>query len=109
MNKKLFCDTLARYLKREPKKYLQLDGVHQPIWNEYNTHVIANDYSYSSSGTIELMDVASVRVLIPYSKDVTDAVRQLKHITKWLKKHPELIEYAKPDTNPQEFDDELFF
>jgi ABC-type uncharacterized transport system YnjBCD substrate-binding protein len=108
MNKQ-FCDKLAHYASREPKKFLQLDGFHQPIWNENFTKLITNDFSYTSRGTIELMNGANVRVLIPYSTDVKIAVRQLKHITKWLKNNPELIEYAKPDKESEDFDFEIPF
>ena len=97
MNKQIFCDKLAHYLRREPKKFLQLDGNFKPEGMHKDRRGLEGDDSYYAGGTIELMKGASVRVLIPYDTDIKIAIRQLKRMARWLKNNPELIELAKPD------------
>lgn len=110
MNKKLFCDTLAHYASLEPKRFLQLDGHYIPNGGDDGFHPDEDGDDYHASSTVELMEGATVRVLIPFDTDVMVAVRQLKKIAKWLKKRPELIEYARPDIEPEQIiDDEIPF
>ena len=107
MNKQQFCDKLAHYASREPKKFLQLDGFHKPEGFDEAMRGFEGDELYSAGGTVELMKGASVRILIPYDTDIKVAIRQIKRMARWLKKNPELIEHAKPE--PEEFDHGILF
>ena len=109
MNKKLFCGKLAHYAAREPKQFLQLDGFHNPGDMDLAMHGLEGDDLYQSGGTVELMRGSSVRILIPYDTDVKVAVRQIKRMARWLKKKPQLMEFAKPESEPDQYDDEIPF
>ena len=96
MNKELK-DKLAHYALREPKKFLQLDGMHKPEGINEAMRALVGDDIYIACGTVELMRGASVRILIPYDTDIKVAIHQIKSMAKWLKMKPELIEHAKPE------------
>ena len=106
MQDKLFCEKIADYASKKPKHFLQMDGQFYP-------EAIAYDFPYNSDKdgdmmsagrTVELMDDPTVRVLIPQDTDPIVASRQLKKMAKWLKKHPELIDFAKPLPEKDPFD-----
>lgn len=99
MNKKQFCDKLAHYAAREPKKFLQIDGFYLPEGGDDFLHPDKDGDYMHGSATVELMHGTDVRVLIPYETNAKVAARQLKKMAKWLNRNPGLIEYAKPDTD----------
>ena len=111
MNKQQFCDKLAHYASREPKKFLQIDGFYLPEGGDDFLRPDKDGDCMHGTATIELMQGTYVRVLIPYETNAKVAARQLKKMTKWLKKRPDLMELAKPDPEPksEEYDIELPF
>jgi hypothetical protein len=101
MNKQQFCDKLAHYAAREPKKFLQIDGFYLPEGGDDFLHPDKDgDYMHGTE-TVELMRGTDVRVLIPYETNAKVAARQLKKMAKWLKRRPDLMEFAKPDPEPK--------
>jgi hypothetical protein len=99
MNKQ-FCDKIAHYASREPKQFLQLDSFYMPDGGDDVMHPDKDGDALLALETIELMRCCHVRVLIPDNIDVKVAVRQLKKVAKWLKRKPDLLEYAKPKVEP---------
>ena len=104
MNKTIYGNKLAHYAKREPKRLLQLDAFYMPHNDDPDLHPDKDGDVLMAGGTLELMQEAEVRVLIPTSTDKKMAVRQLKKITKWLSKdsakwlskNSDLFDLAKP-------------
>ncbi len=96
MNKTIYGNKLAHYAKREPKRLLQLDAFYMPHNDDPDLHPDKDGDVLMAGGTLELMQEAEVRVLIPTSTDRKMAVRQLKKITKWLSKDSDLFDLAKP-------------
>jgi len=96
MNKTIYGNKLAHYAKREPKSFLQLDAFYMDHGYDSSMHPDKDGDVLMGGGTVELMQGAEVRVLIPTSTDKKMAVRQLKKITKWLSKDSDLFDLAKP-------------
>ena len=101
INKTIYGNKLAHYASREPKSFLQLDAFYSPwedsaLWEDPALHPDKDGDALKGKGTIELMQVAEVRVLIPHDAKPKAAVRQLKKIAKWLNKNPDLFDLAKP-------------
>ena len=96
MDKSLFGNKLAHYASREPKHFLQLDGNYLPRGGDDEIRPDCDGDAVSAKGTVELMNGATVRVLIPHDGDVLVAVRQLKKLAKWLKRNQNLLDLAKP-------------
>lgn len=110
MKNKIFCDKLAHYASRDPKNFMQMDGryIQKGSGDDY-TRPDKDGDALNVESTIELMHGSSVRVLIPYDTDVKVAVRQMKKLAKWLKRRPDLLEYAKPESASEIFDDLIPF
>jgi hypothetical protein len=105
MQDKLFCEKIAHYASKKPKHFLQMDGQFYPEgYVEYPFYPDDDGDTLNAGGTVELMCGATVRVLIPQDTDPIVAARQLKKMAKWLKKHPELIDFAKPLPEKDPFD-----
>jgi hypothetical protein len=105
-SQRLFGEKLAHYAQRKPSHFLQLDGFYLPNGGDDFMQPDEDGDCLHGSGTVELMTgTPSVRVLVTFGTDRHVAVRQLKKLAKWLKKHPDLMEYAKPkqaDTESEE-------
>ncbi len=94
--RRVFSKKLAHYARKIPKSFLQIDGEYTHFHGDDSVHPDKDGDWISADATIELMSGSTVRVLIPADTDPKIAVRQLKKITKWLKRKPELIEFAVP-------------
>jgi len=80
---------LNHYAKREPKKFLQIDGWYSRQW--VDDRVLAMDearYSMTGGATVELMHGTDVRILIDPSTPVSEAVMLLRQAVAWLKEDP---------------------
>jgi len=108
MNTKLFGEKLAHYALKEPKHFLQLDGHHVPGGLDDGMGVDEDGDTVTAQGTVELMRGATVRILISEGTNPKVAVRQLKKLTKWFKRNPQMIDYAKPKSAPPAGDDVPF-
>ncbi len=108
MDKAIFANKLAHYASRKPKHFLQLDGYYMPDGDDMHCPDDDGD-AVVADGTVELMNGADVRVLIPHDGDVLVAVRQLKKIAKWLKREPSLFDLAKPREYPVYGKDDIPF
>ncbi len=110
MDKKLFCARLAEYAAKDPKRFLQLDGEYRPGWGGDDCDPPADEDGdwVSAGGTVELIDGATVRILIPDGADLTIVIRQLKKLRKWLKQDPNLMRLAKPRPEVEYRDDIIF-
>ena len=97
MKNKLFGEKLAHYASKEPKHFLQMDGYYDSEVYDELMHPDLEGDAFIAQGTVELMDGATVRILIPYHTDPTVAARQIKKMAKWLRKKPSLIDFAKPE------------
>ena len=107
MDKKLFGETLAQCALREPTRFLQLDGHYAPGESDDVMHVDEDGDGVTAQGTVELilMYGATVRILIPHGTNPRVAARQLKKLTKWFKRNPQLMEYAEPrSAAPADYD-----
>jgi len=101
-------ELLEHYASRDPRPYVQFDGV---AWGEVGHDITNCDAERDSgrcAGTWELMDICSdVRVLIQPSTKRKVAIRLLKKTIQWLKndkdkKHvgefsPRLVRELKED------------
>jgi hypothetical protein len=94
----LFADKLSHYSRRDPKTFLQLDGFHVTNGGDDVMRPDEDGDCLHASPTTELMYGAAVRVLIPGDTDRKVAIRQLKKLAKWLKRNPDLMDYAKTRT-----------
>lgn len=101
MHTQQFCEKLAHYAARKPKKFLQFDCFYMPNGGDDNIHPDEDGDDIWALGTIELMTCCHVRVLIPENVEHKVAVRQLKKVAKTLKRNPKLLEYAKPEPKPE--------
>ena len=101
----LFSEKLSHYARRDPKCFLQLDGFHVTHGGDDVMRPDEDGDCLHASSTIELMHGAAVRVLIPEDTDRKTAIRQLKKLAKWLKRNPDLMDFAKQ--NRSKFDGEL--
>jgi hypothetical protein len=97
MNQILHDEKLAHYATREPKHFLQLDGHYLPRNSGDGLHVDADGDALTSTATVELMQGATVRVLIPHDADPKAAVRQLKKLAKWLKGSKHMLFNVRPE------------
>ena len=104
MKNKLFSEKLAHYASKEPKHFLQMDGYYVPeVYDELVYPDLEGD-AFTAQGTVELMNGATVRILIPSNTDPTVAARQIKKMAKWLRKKPSLIEFSKSAPEKDPFD-----
>jgi hypothetical protein len=90
----LFSQKLAAYSRRDPKSFLQLDGVYVAQRGVDEMRPDVDGDCVSACQTVELMMGSTVRVLIPEDTDRRTAIRQLKKLTKWLIKDPSLMRLA---------------
>ena len=102
MDRKLFSEKLAHYALREPKRFLQLDGHYVPGGFDDVIPVDEDGDAVTAQGTVELMHGATVRILIPHGTSPSVAARQLKKLTKWLKRNPQMMDYANPKVAPDD-------
>ena len=103
-----FAKKLAHYATRDPKRFLQMDGFQVKGDGDDIMRPDKDGDCLFSIGTTELMAGATVRVLIPEETDPKVAIRHLKKFTKWLKKSPDLMDFAKP-VKKDEIDPEDMF
>ena len=97
-SQRLFAEKIAHYVQRQPKHFLQLEGVFEPRNIRPESAVDFEGDLLMATRTVELMNAPSVRVLIPAETHPKVAIRQLVKMTKLLRSKPELMEYAKPAT-----------
>ena len=94
--RKNYAEKILPHAGREPQSFLQLDGVYWPEGDDY-FHTPDDDGDCLKAGnTVELMQGVTVRVLVPQGVEVQMAIRQLKKLTKWLTKYPQLMFLSNP-------------
>ena len=91
MNKTIYDNKLAHYASREPRSFLQLDAFYLPHNDDPDLDADKDGDALMGGATIELMNGASVRVLLPHNADPKVVVRQLKKITKEFNQHPDFL------------------
>jgi len=103
----LFAQKLAEYSRRDPKSFLQLDGLYVAHRGCREMQSDVDGDCLSAYPTVELMMGSTVRVPIPEGPDRRTAIRQLKKLTKWLIKDPSLMRFTKcPQTRFDYTDDD---
>lgn len=86
-------ELLEKYGEREPKLFLQFDGFYPPTYPI--EHDYAEDgYEIIASTTCELMNGASVRVLVNPTTEAGDAVALLRKTATYIERH------GTPDVEP---------
>jgi len=76
-------------LIKEPQKVYQIEGWYGGKWQ--GDPIVSTDekgYSMLSTGTIEWMDGADVRILIADSTPVSEAAALLRQAADWLDREP---------------------
>jgi hypothetical protein len=95
--KRLFAEKIAHYAQREPKHFLQIDGIFAAGRYDEQTPIDLEGDFLDACRTVELMHGSNVRVLIPQGTHPKVAIRQLKKMAKLLQTKPELMNYALPE------------
>jgi len=91
----IFAEKLAHYASRRPKRFLQLDAFYMPFGDDQLLMPDEDRDAVCASGTVELMNGPTTRVLIPRHTHPDIAVRELRKLAKWLESNPALIKYAE--------------
>ncbi|MEI6399139.1 MAG: hypothetical protein WCO71_10235 [Pseudomonadota bacterium] len=97
MDQDLFGKKLAQYAGKKPKHFLQIDGFYYGEGYDGYFSPDGDGDSIKARSTVELMDGAAVRVLIPIDTNPFVAARLIKKIAKRLEQRPELIDLAKQE------------
>ena len=90
---------IAKYVDREPTEFYQYDGFSQAGNGPLGEGPDGDGDELSAGATTELMNGASVRVLIRTEATSADAARLLRKITRWVERdlhlHREQLEEAR--------------
>jgi hypothetical protein len=81
-------ELLRHYLDREPRLFRQFDGFNPPTWPVGPGSEDADDDEFWCASTWELMNGATVRVLIPQGVDSETALRLLRKIADSIEREP---------------------
>lgn len=96
MDKTLFANKIAHYARCEPKHFLQLDGHFLPAGGDDIMRPDDDGDWLSMGPTVELMHGATTRVLVPLDTDLDVVVRQLKKISKMLRRDAKMLKTPEP-------------
>jgi hypothetical protein len=97
-DRSLIEELLSHYKRRDPKSFNQLDAFYVTHGGDDMMRPDEDGDCLFAVDTIELMEGATVRVLIPKGTDRLIAIRQLKKLAKWLKRDPDLLGKYYPDS-----------